>query len=463
MKTIHIKIIAVLAAVAMLSSCNIYRPYKTPEVKTDDLYRTDTPADSLNMALRPWQELFTDPCLRQLIDSALAENFDYQTAMYKVEEANAAFSQGRAAFFPTLNLSAQGTIAKIEDVPHSEYYNFAASSSWEIDVFGRLRSAKRAAKAGLLQSIAYKRAVETQVVSAVANGYYTLLSLDKQLRIYDQTLVLWKQTVQMMEDMMEAGAVNKAAVVQARANLYSVQAARQNILYNIRASENSLRMLVGKPAGEIVRGRFEDQRLTADLQIGLPSQLLANRPDVQQAEAGVRAAFAKTNMARAAFYPRINITAAGGFANDSSVGLNPNAFFANLIGGLTQPIFNAGANRANLRIAKAQQQEALLAFKKALINAGTEVSNILYNYTTSIEKLQARENQVEQLQQAVEATNDLFRLSSSTTYLEVITAQQSLLSAQISQIGDQLAQMQNVVNLYHALGGGWERPVEKKK
>ena len=462
MKTIHIKVFAVLALMLALSSCNIYRPYKTPEMNTDDLYRTDVPADSANMALRPWQELFTDQNLRNLIDSALVNNFDYQTAMYMVEEANAAFAQGKAAFFPTLNISADGTLSKVEDVPHGEYYNIAAAASWELDIFGRLRSAKRAAKAALLQSIAYKRAVETQVIASVANGYYTLLSLDKQLRVYDETILLWSETVRTMEDMMEAGSTNLAAVTQSRANLYSAQAAREDILYNIRVTENSLRLLIGQPAGEIVRGTFEDQQLTTDLQVGLPSQLLANRPDVQQAEAGVRAAFAKTNVARAAFYPRFTITANGGYANDGTVSFAPGAFFANLVGGLVQPLFNAGTNRANLRIAKAHQEEALLAFEKSLINAGIEVSNLLYNYNTTAQKLDARAQQVEQLQIAVDATNELFKLS-STTYLEVLTAQQSLLSARISQIGDQLTQMENVVNLYQALGGGWERPVEEEK
>ena len=464
MKIINIKTLVVLAVILpALSSCNIYKPYKTPEVKTDDLYRTDAaPADTTNMALMPWQELFTDPNLRELIDSALTNNFDYHTAIYKVEEANAAFAQGRAAFFPTLNLSPSGTLTEVQDLPHSESYNLSAVASWEIDIFGRLRSAKRAAKAALLQSIAYKRAVETQMVASVANGYYTLLSLDKQLAIYDQTIILWTETVSKMEAMMEAGSATLAAVEQSRANLYSAQAARQDILYNIRATENSLRLLVGLPAGSITRGTFEDQTLTSDLHIGVPSQLLANRPDVQQAESGVRYAFAKTNVARAAFYPKFTITATGGYANDATVSFSPR-FFGNFVAGILQPIFNGGVNRANLRIAKAQQEEALLAFQKSLVGAGIEVSNILYNYSTTTEKLDARQKQVASLESAVYATNELFKLDTKTSYLEVLTAQQSLLNAQIGQIGDQLAQLQNVVNLYQALGGGWERPVEKEK
>ena len=461
MKIVNIKVIGVLAILLALSSCNIYKPYKTPEMKTDDLYRTEASADTVNMATKPWQELFTDPYLRTLIDSALAHNFDYQTAMLKVEEANAAFAQGKAAFFPTLNLSGQGTLTEIEKMHHTEGYNFSATSSWEIDVFGRLRSAKRAAKGALIQSIAYKRAVETQVVSSVATGYYTLLSLDKQLRIYDETIKLWAETAQSMADMMQAGAATKAAVMQSQANLHSAKATRQDILYNIRAMENSLRLLIGKPAGPIDRGSFEDQQLTADLEIGIPSQLLANRPDVQQAEAGVRVAFAKTNMARAAFYPKFTITATGGYAKDASVNFTP-SLFGNFVAGLMQPIFNAGANRANLRIAKAQQQESLIAFEKSLVSAGIEVSNILYNYNTSVDKLNSRGQQVKACQEAVEATSALL-VYGGATYLEVITAQQSLLGAQVSQITDQLSQMENVVNLYHALGGGWERPVEKKK
>ncbi len=453
-------IIGVLAMTLILASCNIYKPYKTPEVNTD-VYRTDQPADTVNMALRPWQELFTDPALRSLIDSALANNFDYRTVMLKVTEANAAFSQSRASFFPTLNLSAQENISTIQDMHHTEDYNLSANASWEIDIFGRLRSAKRAAKAALYQSIAYKRAVETQMVSSVASGYYTLLSLDKQLQISEQTLVIWEETVNTMKALKETGGVNEAAVVQSQANYYSVKASIEDLRYNIRASENALRLLIGKPAGEITRGSFDDQKLDVDLQIGIPSQLLANRPDVQQAEAGVRYAFAKTNVARAAFYPKFTITATGGYANGMTVGNTPR-FFGNFVGGLLQPIFNAGVNRANLRIAKAQQEEALLAFEKSLVTAGIEVSNTLYNYSTTASKLEARKQQVDALLKSSDYTNELL-IAGEATYLEVLTAQQSLLSAQLSYINDQLSQLNNVVNLYHALGGGWERPAEDKK
>ena len=264
-----------------------------------------------------------------------------------------------------------------------------------------------------------------------------------------------------MKALKETGGVNEAAVVQSQANYYSVKASIEDLRYNIRASENALRLLIGKPAGEITRGSFDDQKLDVDLQIGIPSQLLANRPDVQQAEAGVRYAFAKTNVARAAFYPKFTITATGGYANGVTVGNTPR-FFGNFVGGLLQPIFNAGVNRANLRIAKAQQEEALLAFEKSLVTAGIEVSNTLYNYSTTASKLEARKQQVDALLKSSDYTNELL-IAGEATYLEVLTAQQSLLSAQLSYINDQLSQLNNVVNLYHALGGGWERPAEDKK
>ena len=442
-----------------VSSCNIYKPYKTPDVKTDDLYRAEV-TDSTNMAETPWQDIFTDIYLRSLIDSALTNNFDYRTVMLKVNEANAAFTQSQAAFYPTLNLSAQEDITKIQSMKHTESYAFTGSASWEIDIFGRLRSAKRAAKASLIQSIAYKRAVETQMVSSVATGYYTLLSLDKQLQISLETELLYQQTVRTMEGMFESG-TSRAAIEQAKANLYSIRASIEDLRYNIRATENSLRLLIGKPAGMIERGTFDNQKLTPILSIGVPSQLLSNRPDVMQAEAGVRYAFARTNMARAAFYPKFTISATGGYTNGATTGFSP-LWFGDFVGGLLQPIFNAGANRANLRIAKAQQEEALLAFQKSLVNAGIEVSNALYNYTTTGIKLVERQKQVASMKQAVDDTNYAFPRAGAT-YLEVLTAQQGLLSAQLSQVSDQLSQLTNVVNLYHALGGGWERPAEKSK
>ncbi|MBO4961101.1 MAG: efflux transporter outer membrane subunit [Flavobacteriales bacterium] len=461
MKTYNIKYsLIIVLSVILFSSCNIYKPYKTPEVKTDDLYRTTESADTTNIADIPWQEIFTDPHLRSLIDSALTNNFDYRTVMLKVKEAEATLARSTAAFFPSFNLAASEDIAKVQGLKHTEAYSFTGNASWTIDIFGGIQNARKGAKAALMQSVAYKRAVETQLVSGVAISYYTLLALDRQLEISLENEIIFKQTVKTMEGMFEIG-TSRAAIEQARASLYSLQASIEGIRKAIRETENAICLLTARPAGVIERGVFADQKLDFIMAIGVPSQLLSNRPDVMQAEAALRYSYAATNVARSAFYPKFTITGTGGYTNGAVVGYTPR-WFADFVGGLTMPLLNMGANRANLRIAKAEQEVALLAFRKSLINAGIEVSNALYGYTTTGKKLEARKKQVASMKQAADDTNFAYtRMGAS--YLEVLTAQQGYLAAQLDLVNDQLSQLTNVVNLYQSLGGGWERPIVEEK
>ena len=461
MKTYNIKYSVIIAlSVILFASCNIYKPYKTPDVKTDDLYRTTASEDTTNIANIPWQEIFTDTYLRSLIDSALTNNFDYRTVMLKVKEAEATVARNTAAFFPSFNLAASEDIAKVQSLKHTEAYSFTGNASWTIDIFGGLQNARKGAKAALMQTVAYKRAVETQVVSGVATAYYTLLALDRQLEISLENEIIFKQTVKTMEGMFEIG-TSRAAIEQSRASLYSLQASIEELRKAIRETENALCLLTGRPASVIERGVFADQKLDFIMAIGVPSQLLSNRPDVMQAEAALRYSYAATNIARSAFYPKFTITGTGGYTNGAVVGYTPR-WFADFVGGLTMPLLNMGANRANLRIAKAQQEAALLAFRKSLINAGIEVSNALYAYTTIGKKLEAREKQVASMRQAAEDVNFAYTRMGAT-YLEVLTSQQGLLGAQLDQVNDRLAQLTNIVKLYQSLGGGWERPVEEAK
>ena len=311
-----------------------------------------------------------------------------------------------------------------------------------------------------MQSVAYKRAVETQVVSGVAIAYYTLLALDRQLEISLENEIIFKQTVKTMEGMFEIG-TSRAAIEQSRASLYSLQASIEELRKAIRETENALCLLTGRAAGVIERGVFEDQKIDFIMAIGVPSQLLSNRPDVMQAEAALRYSYAATNVARSAFYPKFTITGTGGYTNGAVVGYTPR-WFADFVGGITMPLLNMGANRANLRIAKAQQEAALLAFRKSLINAGIEVSNALYAYTTIGKKLEAREKQVASMRQAADDVNFAYTRMGAT-YPEVLTSQQGLLGAQLDQVNDKLSQLTNIVKLYQSLGGGWERPVEEAK
>ena len=438
---------------ALLSSCNIYKKYNRPDMDMEGLYRdpvsvNDTlVSDTTNMGNLPWEEVFTDPQLQQLIRQGLEQNSDLQTAILKVKEAEAGLMSSRLAYLPSLGLSPQGTVSSFDKAAATQIYSLPVVSSWELDLFGKLTNAKRGAKAILLQSEAYKQAVQTQVIATIANTYYTLLMLDKQLAITEETAVLWQKSVETMKAMKEAGMVSEA-------NSYMIAASIPDLKKSIRETENSLSLLLKQAPQRIERGKLEDQSLPTLLNVGIPIQLLSNRPDVKSAEMALASTFYNTNQARSAFYPQISISGTLGWTNSSgSYIVNPGKMIASAVGSLTQPIFNRGALTARLRVAKAQQEEALISFEQAILNAGSEVSNALVQYQTAQDKIEQREKQIFSLEKSVEYTQELLTLGTST-YLEVLTAQQSLLNAQLSGVSDEFQRIQAVVNLYHALGGG---------
>ncbi|MCQ4874428.1 efflux transporter outer membrane subunit [Butyricimonas paravirosa] len=445
---------------ALLSSCNVYKRYSRPDTDVQGLYRDPVSAgdtlvsDTSNMGNLPWEKVFTDPHLQTLIRQGLEQNSDLQTALLKVKEAEAGLMSSRLAYLPSLGLSPQGTVSSFDKAAASQTYTLPAVASWEVDLFGKLTNAKRGAKAALLQSEAYRQAVQTQVISSIANSYYTLLMLDRQLAITEETAVLWRETVETMKAMKEAGMVNEAAVVQSEANSYMIAASIPDIKKSIREAENALCLLLKQAPQRVERGRLEDQSLPSLLNAGVPVQLLANRPDVKAAEMALAGTFYNTNQARSAFYPQISISGTLGWTNNSGMGIvNPGKMIATAVGSLTQPLFNRGALTARLRVAKAQQEEALIAFEQAILNAGSEVSNALVQYQTAKDKIVQREKQIISLEKSVEYTQELLT-SSTATYLEVLTAEQSLLNAQLTGVSDEFQRVQAVVNLYRALGGG---------
>ncbi|MEG1737121.1 MAG: TolC family protein [Odoribacter sp.] len=453
-------IIYTLCATALVSSCHIYKPYSRPEIETKGLYRdpvsvNDTlPSDTTNMANLPWEQVFTDPQLQSLIRLGLEKNSDLQTAILRVKEAEASLMSSRLAYAPSLGLSPQGNISSFDKMAATFSYSLPVVASWEVDLFGRLLNSKRAAKATLIQSEDYRQAVQTQVIASIANCYYTLLMLDKQLSITEETAILWQKNVATMKSMKEAGMVNEAAVVQSEANSYMIAASIPDIKNNIRTNENTLSLLLRKAPQAISRGKLDNQNLPSLLNAGIPVQLLSHRPDVKAAEMALAKTFYNTNQARSAFYPQLTINGSLGWTNQAgSMILNPGKLIASAVGSLTQPLFNRGVNIARLKIAKAQQEEALLGFEQSLLNAGSEVSNALNLYQTAQDKLIERQKQINSLEKSVDYTQQLLTLGTST-YLEVLTAQQSLLSAQISGISDQFQRIRAIVNLYHALGGG---------
>ncbi len=443
-----------LLAVTM-SSCNIYKKYNRPDsVKADSAYRDMTSADTLNMGNIPWDQIFTDTSLQALIREGLKNNADLRISRLRVDQAEASLKASRAAFAPSVALTPQGSFSQFSSFSPVWSYHAPITASWEIDLFGRLNNAKRQNKSLVMRSQAYQQAVQTQLVATLANSYYTLLTLDRQLEISEQTLVKWSESLETMKALKIAGRVTEAAVEQTAANNYAVAASIPMLKQSIISVENAISTLVGWNPRAITRGKLGEQILPTEMHSGVPLQLLSNRPDVKAAEMALSAAFYNTAAARSAFYPNLVISGSAGLTNLYGATLfNPGKFIASATALLTQPLFQKGANKARLRIAKSQQEEALIVFQQSVINASGEVSNALTQYSTAEEKLSLREKQVESLGKTVDYTQELLKLGTST-YLEVLTAQQSLLSAQLQQTDDEFLKIQAVINLYSSLGGG---------
>ena len=450
-----------LCATAFLSSCHIYKSYDRPEdIEISGLYR-DTVAggdtlvsDTTNFGNLPWREVFTDSQLQTLIEQGLANNTDLQTAILKVKEAQAALMTSRLAYAPMLALSPQGTISSFDKSAATKTYSLPVTASWELDLFGNLLNAKRGSQVALLQTKAYRQAVQTQIISGIANTYYTLLMLDKQLEISEQTADVMKRNVETMRAMKDAGMTNAAAVAQSEAAYAQVIASLPAIRQSIREAENALCMLLRQAPQAIKRSTLEEQQLPTQFSVGVPLQLLSNRPDVKAAEMNLASTYYNTNAARAAFYPQITISGSAGWTNSAgSVIVNPGKLLASVVGSLTQPLFYRGSNIARLKIAKAQQEEALLAFRQKLLDAGTEVNDALVSYQTSKKKKDNYEQQIDALEKAFSSTALLME-HGNTTYLEVLTAHQTLLNARLSQTANCFKEIQSLINLYQALGGG---------
>lgn len=447
------KLIISSLAACLLAGCGIYKPYSRPEVETDSLYREIPTEDSVTIASLSWRELFTDEHLQTLIEKGLEQNTDLHIARLRVEEAEAVLKNARLSYLPSVSLSPEGGINRYDGVT-AKTYNLGASASWEIDIFGKVTNAKRGAWATLESSKAYKQAVQTQLVATVANSYYTLLMLDRQLAINSRTLVTWEKSIKVLEALKQSGKSNDAAVLQARANRMALESSILSLRQNIHETENALSTLLAMPAQAIERGTLDGQRFPEELSVGMPLQLLANRPDVKQAENTLAQAFYATNAARAAFYPSITLSGTLGWTNNGGGAiLNPGKWLLGAIGTMTQPLFNKGINRANLKIAKAQQEEAALLFRQSLLDAGKEVNDALTAWQTARQRVEIDNNQVATLQEAVRKTEILMR-HSPTTYLEVLTAQQSLLAAELTEAQDRFDEIQGAIQLYHALGGG---------
>lgn len=448
-----------LAAVSLTGCKSLYGKYERPDVNTQGIVRdpvsaTDTLAvtDTASLGSMPWREVFTDPQLQALIQKAIDNNPNMLNAALNVDMAEAQLKMAKLAFIPSFSFTPQGTITRFNDAT-TRSYSLPVNASWNVSLFGGLTSTKRAQQMALVQTRDTKRSVQTSLVANVANLYYTLLMLDKEMEIVNDMEKLTKETWDIMKvQHEEIAGVRSTAVQSAESNYYSVLTQKKDIERGIRESENSLSLLLGEPAHAIQRGKMDDQVLPTNLATGVAIRLLANRPDVHAYEMALASCFYNVENARSKFYPSITISGTGGFSNGSGA-VNPGKWLASAVGSLTQPIFQNGQLKEGLRVAKDQYQQAYNTWQNSILSAGSEVSNALVQYNKYGEKSEIEAKQIEVLKKNVEDTRALMA-SAGSTYLEVITAESSLLNVQLSKVSDDLYKMQAVVSLYEALGGG---------
>lgn len=444
----------------MLSACGIWRKYEPVESVRDDLYGAlpAQSADGESIAAVPWREIFADSCLQSLIDEALEHNSDIRAARLRVDEAQATLSSARLAYLPSFNFAPNGSVSSFDGAKASWTYSVPVTASWEIDLFGRMTNTKRQAQSLYEQSQDYVDAVQTQLIATIATQYYTLLTLDEQLRISRSTAESYAESVRVMRAMKQAGMTNEAGVLQIEAAYYATTASIEDIEQSVTKIENAISTLLGRTPGHIVRGTLAEQSFPEHLSAGIPLELLTRRPDVRAAEQSLAQSYYAVNIARASLYPSLTLSGTAGWTNAAgSAIVNPGKLILSAAGSLLQPIFNARANKARVKIARSQQQQAEVQFEQTLLNAGAEVNNALSQWQTALDKRPLRDNQVEALRSAVHKT-ELLMKHSPTTYLEVLTARQSLLQAELAQTNDRFDQIEAIISLYHALGGGVDLP-----
>ena len=420
----------------MLTGCGTYSRYHRAGIRTENLYwNLSVDIDTTNIASMSWREMFTDRELQSLIEAGLEQNTDLNVARLRVEAAEAALMTAKLSYLPSLGINAEGGGSRYDGAT-AKTYNVGATASWELDIFGKFTAAKRGAVVAWQGSRDYQQAVQTQLIATIADSYYTLALLDEQMSINNRTLENWRATVRTLEALKKVGKANEAGVLQAKANVMQLESSQLAICKSVSETENALSAILAMPSQPIERSSLDEASFPDTISIGVPLQLLSNRPDVRQAEMELAQAFYATHVARSAFYPNITLSGTLGWTNNGGGAItNPGQWLFNAIGSLTQPLFNRGTNIANLKIAQTKQEEAKLLFQQSLLNAGKEVNDALTTWQTAKSQYEINTRQVETLREAVRKT-ELLMSHSSTSYLEVLTTQQSLLSAEQAQAQD---------------------------
>lgn len=454
------KILYMIISMVALSSCHVYRSYERPsELPTEGLFEyndTVSVSDTTSIGDLPWEEMFQDTLLQSLIRTGIENNTDLQIAVLRVDQAMAKLKAARLSFLPSLNLSPQASLNSNIGNNTTKTYQLPVMAEWEIDLFGKLRNAKKATQADLLQQKAYQQVVKSELIASIANNYYSLMMLDEQMRISLATIEIWKEQLRVMEAKFKVGEEKENAISQARANLHELNVTNNDLQRQIKETEFSLCTLLGTTYRHIQRSSIEQQVFPDYTKIGLPIRLLSRRPDVVQAEMSLASAYYTTNQARAAFYPSLTLSGSLGWTNAlGQMVSNPGNWILSAVASLTQPIFNKGKLVSNLRVSKDEEQIALLTFKQTILEAGEEVNNNLYAADIAKSNLENRINQCNELNNAVQMSETLYK-NGEATYLDLLTARQSLLNAQLNLVSDRFTYCQSIINLYNALGGGAE-------
>lgn len=452
MKRIYIAI----AVGILLNSCLTYKPFKTPDISAGNICGENIQVKDSLVKIPSWREMFTDSQLQILIDKGLKSNTDLQTALLNIEQAEALFLSSKLTFLPSLSFSPQGGVSKIESSGGTQTYNLPLTTQWEIDMSGKLRNSKEQARSSVFKSKEYAKYVQTKLIASIANSYYTLIKLDEQLELTKKSIINQKENLEVIKELKNAGMQTEAAVNQASANYFSVQASAKDLEKQVSVVENTIALLINETPHSISRNSFANSKLLSiELKDRISIIALSNRPDVKEAEYTLRNSFYGVNVARAAFYPSLTLSGNAGWTNNIGAIVNPAQLLLSATASLTQPIFNRGVNKANLKIAQSQYQQSLLSFQKVLLTAGNEVNSALIACQNSEEKIALRNNQIDANEKALENSKELMK-HSSTTYLEVLTAQSSLLQSELTQVSDWFEGVQGTIDLYKALGGGIE-------
>ena len=461
---IHKTLVSAMVAVAIipaLTGCHIYNKFDMSKQAGDDallqeyVKAADQTAAEGAIGTLTWQTVYTDPVLQGYIQRALENNIDLENARLNIEVAHANMQGARMSYLPSVAISPNAAAASYDHAPFAKTYTIPLVLNWEFDIFGKILNAKRGAEASYSQSKDYEQAVRSQIIAGVANLYYAISSIEAQIELTRETSEIWKSNVETMKAYKESGRTKEAGVAQSEANYYNICASLNDLEISLNEAMNSFSLLLGEMphTWDIQPGLALE--IPGAISDGVPMVELANRPDVRAAERAVAVAYYATNSARAAFYPGINLTANLGFTNSMGGAIhNPAVWFTQLAASLTAPIFSRGQNIARLKATKAQQQQTLNTFSYTLMSAAADVHDAIDAYERNSDKSVWLGRQVEAWQRSVDATTELFKYTDTTTYLELLTAQSGLLSAQMGAISCDLARTQSVISLYQALGGG---------